>query len=75
MRTPADVTAEPRGLVRAIGESQIVTPGGFSGGDEPDGGAKFIASFFRNPAVTEAVRQAPEKRDGLTWASATASRC
>jgi len=31
-------------------------PGGFSGGDEPDGSAKFIASFFRSPAVTEAVR-------------------
>ena len=31
-------------------------PGGFSGGDEPDGSAKFITAFFRAPAVTEAVR-------------------
>ena len=40
-------------------------PGGFSGGDEPDGSAKFIASFFRNPAVTEAVRRLLQQRDGL----------
>ena len=52
--TPADVTASCEALVKAINESQIVMlPGGFSGGDEPDGSAKFIASFFRNPAVTE----------------------
>lgn len=63
---PADVTASCEALVRAIGESQIVMlPGGFSGGDEPDGSAKFIASFFRNPAVTEAVRELLQKRDGL----------
>ena len=53
-------------LVKAIGESQIVMlPGGFSGGDEPDGSAKFIAAFFRNPAVTEAVRELLQQRDGL----------
>ena len=64
--TPADVTASCEALVRAIGESQIVMlPGGFSGGDEPDGSAKFIASFFRSPAVTEAVRELLQKRDGL----------
>lgn len=64
--TPTDVTASCEALVRAIGESQIVMlPGGFSGGDEPDGSAKFIASFFRNPAVTEAVRELLQKRDGL----------
>ena len=40
-------------------------PGGFSGGDEPDGSAKFIASFFRSPAVTEAVRDLLQHRDGL----------
>ena len=54
--TPADVTASCEALVKAINESQIIMlPGGFSGGDEPDGSAKFIASFFRNPEVTEAV--------------------
>ena len=64
--TPADVTASCEALVKAIGESQIVMlPGGFSGGDEPDGSAKFIASFFRNPEVTEAVRRLLQQRDGL----------
>ena len=40
-------------------------PGGFSGGDEPDGSAKFITSFFRAPEVTEAVRDLLQNRDGL----------
>ena len=40
-------------------------PGGFSGGDEPDGSAKFITAFFRAPAVTEAVRDLLQNRDGL----------
>ena len=40
-------------------------PGGFSGGDEPDGSAKFITAFFRAPAVTEAVRDLLNNRDGL----------
>ena len=40
-------------------------PGGFSGGDEPDGSAKFITAFFRAPAVTEAVRDLLKNRDGL----------
>lgn len=40
-------------------------PGGFSGGDEPDGSAKFIASFFRSPQVTDAVRDLLQNRDGL----------
>ena len=40
-------------------------PGGFSGGDEPDGSAKFITAFFRAPEVTEAVRDLLQNRDGL----------
>ncbi len=64
--TPADVTESCAALVRAIDAAQIVMlPGGFSGGDEPDGSAKFIASFFRSPAVTEAVRRLLSRRDGL----------
>ncbi|MBO5324035.1 MAG: phosphoribosylformylglycinamidine synthase [Oscillospiraceae bacterium] len=43
----------------------IFIPGGFSGGDEPDGSAKFITAFFRNPAVKEAVTDLLDKRDGL----------
>ena len=53
-------------LVEEIDRSQIVMlPGGFSGGDEPDGSAKFIAAFFRAPQVTEAVRRLLNERDGL----------
>jgi len=64
--TPADVTASCEALVKAIDDAQIVMlPGGFSGGDEPDGSAKFIASFFRSPAVTDAVRRLLFERDGL----------
>ena len=46
--------------------AQIVfIPGGFSGGDEPDGSGKFITAFFRNAAVKEGVAALLEKRDGL----------
>ena len=49
-----------------ISRSQaIFIPGGFSGGDEPDGSAKFITAFFRNAAIREAVQELLEKRDGL----------
>ena len=64
--TPAAVAESTEALVRAIDDANIVfIPGGFSGGDEPDGSAKFITAFFRAPAVTEAVRNLLQKRDGL----------
>ncbi len=64
--TPADVAESCQALVKAIDESQmIMIPGGFSGGDEPDGSAKFIASFFRSPAVADAVNRLLNQRDGL----------
>ena len=43
----------------------IFIPGGFSGGDEPDGSGKFITAFFRNAAVKDGVTELLEKRDGL----------
>lgn len=50
----------------AIKKSQIIMiPGGFSGGDEPDGSGKFITAFFRNPRVTDAVHELLNNRDGL----------
>ena len=68
--TPDAVVDSTKELVRHIKESQIVMlPGGFSGGDEPDGSAKFIAAFFRSPAVAEAVRELLQKRDGLMLGS------
>ena len=64
--TPADVAESCEALVRELDEAQILMlPGGFSGGDEPDGSAKFITAFFRAPAVTEAVRDLLKNRDGL----------
>ncbi|MDR3304706.1 MAG: phosphoribosylformylglycinamidine synthase [Clostridiales Family XIII bacterium] len=49
-----------------IKRSQILMiPGGFSGGDEPEGSAKFIAAVFRSPALSEAVMDLLENRDGL----------
>ena len=51
---------------RAIKESQMIfIPGGFSGGDEPDGSGKFITAFFRNEAVKEQVHDLLKNRDGL----------
>jgi len=53
-------------MVKLIDQSQIIAiPGGFSGGDEPDGSGKFIATVFRNPYVKEATMNLLEKRDGL----------
>ena len=64
--TPDKVAESTEALVKAIENSQIIMiPGGFSGGDEPDGSAKFITAFFRAPAVTEAVRDLLQNRDGL----------
>ena len=49
-----------------VKESQIVfIPGGFSGGDEPDGSGKFITAFFRSDEVKEAVHELLKNRDGL----------
>ncbi|NLZ46227.1 MAG: phosphoribosylformylglycinamidine synthase, partial [Clostridiales bacterium] len=49
-----------------IKSSQIVMlPGGFSGGDEPDGSGKFIVSFFKNPRLTDAIHDLLKNRDGL----------
>ena len=64
--TPEAVAESTHELARRIRASQIVMiPGGFSGGDEPDGSAKFITAFFRAPEVTEAVRDLLKARDGL----------
>ena len=47
------------------GAQMVVLPGGFSGGDEPEGSAKFICSFLRNPRLTDAVHDLLKNRDGL----------
>ena len=64
--TPQAIEESVKHMVKSIESSQIIMlPGGFSGGDEPDGSGKFIAAMFRNPEITEAVRQLLQKRDGL----------
>ena len=53
-------------FAKAVNDSQMIfVPGGFSGGDEPDGSGKFITAFFRNDAVKVAVTDLLDNRDGL----------
>lgn len=64
--TPDAVRESVDILVENIKRAQIVMlPGGFSGGDEPDGSAKLICAVFRAPAVADAVRELLQVRDGL----------
>lgn len=65
-RSASDIEASVSAIVEAIGRANIIAfPGGFSGGDEPDGSGKFIATTFRNPFIEEQIRLLLEKRDGL----------
>ena len=64
--TKQDIAESVDLVAKRIAESQLIfIPGGFSGGDEPDGSAKFITSFFRNEAVKTATMDMLNKRDGL----------
>jgi len=64
--TEEDLLASAKALETAIRSAQIVfLPGGFSGGDEPEGSAKFIVSFLRSPRLADAVTDLLENRDGL----------
>ena len=64
--TAADVQRSVEEFAKKAAQAQMIfLPGGFSGGDEPDGSAKFITAFFRNPAIKEQVTALRENRDGL----------
>lgn len=64
--SPWEIEASIEMMARKIDNAQIIMlPGGFSGGDEPDGSGKFIATAFRNPLVKEAVMRLLNRRDGL----------
>ena len=64
--TASDIEETILRLEQSIRSSQIVMlPGGFSGGDEPDGSGKFIATTFRNPRIADTVTELLEQRDGL----------
>ena len=64
--TASGIARSVERFAAACKEAQIVfVPGGFSGGDEPDGSGKFITAFFRNEAVKEQITALLERRDGL----------
>ena len=64
--TSADVADSVERFAKAVKDSQIIViPGGFSGGDEPDGSAKLITAFFRSAAVKEQVTDLLDRRGGL----------
>ena len=64
--TAAGVNRSAETFARRLRESQMVfLPGGFSGGDEPDGSAKLITAFFRSAAVREATMELLDGRGGL----------
>lgn len=61
-----DVSESVDAFAKQISKSQMIfIPGGFSGGDEPDGSGKFITAFFRNPAIMDEVHKMLKQRDGL----------
>ena len=64
--TSSDVSRSVEEFAEKCRNSQIVfVPGGFSGGDEPDGSGKFITAFMRNQAVKDEITALLDKRDGL----------
>ena len=59
-------TESVKNFAEKVAQSQIIfVPGGFSGGDEPDGSGKFITAFFRNAEIKDAVTDLLDNRDGL----------
>lgn len=65
-RSVSDIEESIQRLTQAVHQAQIICfPGGFSGGDEPEGSGKFIATTFRNPRIAEATMALLEKREGL----------
>ena len=65
-RTADGIARSVEHFAQALRDAQMVfIPGGFSGGDEPDGSGKFITAFFRNAAIKEEVTALLERRDGL----------
>ncbi len=65
-RDAQDIRESVEMFEKAIEQAQIIMfPGGFSGGDEPDGSAKFFATAFRNERLKNAVEKLLQERDGL----------
>ena len=63
---PEDIAQSASHFAKKVDASQMIfIPGGFSGGDEPDGSGKFITAFFRNAAVRESVTSLLDSSGGL----------
>ncbi len=61
-----DIVKSVDTFAKKINDSQVIfIPGGFSGGDEPDGSGKFITAFFRNESIKDAVSELLDVRGGL----------
>ena len=61
-----DMSRSVERFAERLREAQMIfIPGGFSGGDEPDGSGKFITAFFRSGPVKEGVMELLDRRDGL----------
>ncbi|MDR2579273.1 MAG: phosphoribosylformylglycinamidine synthase [Chitinispirillales bacterium] len=61
-----DIGESVGAMSEKIANAQILMlPGGASVGGEPDGAGKFIAAFFRNPKIKDAVAEFLNSRDGL----------
>ena len=64
--TSEGISASVDSFAKKLKDSQMIfVPGGFSGGDEPDGSGKFIMAFFRNENIKEGVHNLLNNRDGL----------
>ncbi len=64
--TADGIARSAEAFAASLAKAQMVfIPGGFSGGDEPDGSGKFIMAFFRNAAIRAEVENLLERRDGL----------
>ncbi len=64
--TKDGIAKSAESFAKKLSTSQMIfVPGGFSGGDEPDGSGKFIMAFFRNEAIKEQVHDLLDRRDGL----------
>lgn len=65
-QTTDDIARSVEEMAAALQQAQILfLPGGFSGGDEPDGSAKLINAFFRNAELAEALTDLLDRREGL----------
>ncbi|MBO5870128.1 MAG: phosphoribosylformylglycinamidine synthase, partial [Clostridia bacterium] len=65
-RTASGIAKSIENFANELKTAQMIfIPGGFSGGDEPDGSAKFITAFFRNAAIKDGVTDLLDNRDGL----------